>query len=89
MTKNVKNQTTTMIKSNKLRDNTLFRNSFISTILTVLACLSTHIITLLGLAGAVAWLGEAEHILLFLSIGLVGLTIYAYFRHRKSCLTCP
>ncbi|MCP4326459.1 MAG: hypothetical protein GY951_03315 [Psychromonas sp.] len=45
---------------------------------------------MLGLAGAVAWLGEVDHILLFLDIGLLGLTVYAYFRHRKNCSsTCP
>ena len=69
----------------RLLKNRLFRNSLLSTVVAVLACMSTHVIAILGLAGAVAWLGELEHVLLFLSVALAGLTVYAYFRHRKSC----
>ena len=62
-----------------------FRNSLISTLVALLACLSTHVIVLLGLTGAVAWLGTLEHALVFATLALAGLTAYAWFHHRRTC----
>lgn len=61
----------------------LFRNSLAATILAILGCLSTHILAILGVTAAVAWLGTVEHALLVAVIGGAGLTLYAVFRHRR------
>ncbi len=57
--------------------------SLSATVLAVVACLSTHLVVLLGLAGMVAWLGQLEHALLFASVGFGALTLFAAYRHRK------
>ncbi len=75
--------------SNKLRDSKLFRVSAVSTLVAALLCLTTHLIALLGVAGAIAWLGTVEHALLFLAAGLALLTIYAVVRHRRDCPRHP
>jgi len=61
-----------------------FRAGLVSTILALLACLATHLVTLLGVVGAVAWLGTVEHALVIAVIGLAALTGYAAYKH-KSC----
>jgi len=71
--------------SAKLRNDKLFRVSALSTVVAFLLCLSTHIIALFGLAGAIAWLGTIEHALLFLAVGLALLTVYAAIKHRRTC----
>lgn len=73
-------------KSQLMHDR-LFRNSLWSTLLALSACLATHLVTLLGVVGAVAWLSDIEHALLVALVGLAGLTVYAYFRHRR-CSSC-
>jgi len=72
-----------VLESDKLSKNKFFTRGLTSTIVAAVACLSTHIVTIVGLSGAVAWLDTLEHALLFLSIALAGLTIYAAVRHRK------
>lgn len=69
----------------KLREDKLFKVSALSTAIAFLLCVSTHIITLFGVAGAVAWLGTVEHALLFLAAGLAFLTVYAVVKHRRNC----
>ncbi|MCL7928705.1 hypothetical protein [Halomonas llamarensis] len=71
--------------SERLREDKLFKVSALSTAVAFILCVSTHVITLFGLAGAVAWLGTIEHALLFLAVGLALLTGYAVFKHRRTC----
>lgn len=66
-----------------LRQDKLFRNSLAGTILAILGCLATHILALLGVTAAVAWLGTVEHALVVAVIGGAGLTLYAVIRHRR------
>lgn len=70
-----------------LRRDRLFRVS-LSTVLALSACLSTHLVVALGLAGAVVWLDTLEHGLVVLAVALAALTIYAVVRHRR-CGHCP
>lgn len=70
-----------------LRDR-FFGGSLAATIIAFIACLSTHIITILGVAGAIAWLGELEHALLFTTVAFSGLTLYAWRRHRRAACDC-
>lgn len=70
-----------------LRDR-FFGSSLAVTIIAFLACLSTHIATILGIAGAIAWIGELEHALLFATIAFAGLTLYAWRRHRRAGCDC-
>jgi len=67
----------------RLRDDRLFRSGALATAVAFLACLGTHLVTLLGVAGAVAWLGGLEHALVLLTLGAAGLTAYAAWRHRR------
>lgn len=62
-----------------------FKTSLWSTVVTLLACLATHLLTLFGLIGAVAWMTDVEHALVVALVGLAVLTIYAFFRHRRGC----
>lgn len=68
-----------------LRRDHLFRNSLVATILAILGCLATHILAILGVTAAVAWLGTVEHALVVAVIGGAGLTLYAVIRHRRCC----
>lgn len=61
-----------------------FRTGLVSTTLALGACLATHLVTLFGVVGAVAWLGTLEHALVIAAIGFAALTGYAAYRH-KSC----
>lgn len=60
------------------------KKSAISTAVALIACLSTHLMTLFALSGAIAFMDKLEHALLFLTIGLLGLTLYAIIRHRRN-----
>ncbi|HET6629800.1 MAG TPA: hypothetical protein VFG91_08485 [Woeseiaceae bacterium] len=71
------------IPPSSLRQSRLFRNSLAATILAILGCLSTHILTILGVTATVAWLGTVEHALVVAVVGSAGLTLYAVFRHRR------
>ncbi|MDN3519462.1 hypothetical protein QWY84_17790 [Aquisalimonas lutea] len=66
-----------------LRKDRLFRTGFAATVVALLACLSTHLLTLLGVAGAVAWLGGLEHALVLVTLGAAALTALAVWRHRR------
>lgn len=61
----------------------LFRTGLVSTTLALAACLATHLVTLFGVVGAMAWLGSLEHALVVAVVGLAGLTAYAAYRHRR------
>ena len=69
--------------SHRLRQDRLFRTGFATTVIALLACLGTHVLTLLGIAGAVAWLGGLEHALVFVTLGAAALTAFAVWRHRR------
>jgi len=71
------------IPANSLRRNRLFRNSLAATTVAILGCLSTHIVAILGITGATAWLGTVEHALVVAAVGGAALTLYAVFRHRR------
>ena len=71
------------IQANSLRRNRLFRNSFAASMIAILGCLSTHILTILGVTSAAMWLGTVEHALVVAAVGGVTLTLYAVFRHRR------
>src|SRR3546814_20016552 len=71
-------------KTDALIRDRLFRTGLLSTALAVLTCLSTHILTILGVAGATAWFATLEHALVVALVGCVGLTFYAFVRHRRS-----
>lgn len=75
---------TSQPKANTLIRDRLFRTGLLSTALAVLTCLSTHILTILGVVGATAWLATLEHALVVALVGFVGLTFYAFVRHRRS-----
>lgn len=66
-----------------LRQDKLFRNSLAGTILAILGCVATHLLALIGVTAAVAWLGTVEHALVIAVVGGAGLTLYAVFRHRR------
>lgn len=66
-----------------------FRTGLVSTILALFACLVTHLVTLLGVVGAVAWLGTMEHALVIAVIGLSALTGYAAYKHKRCTAHCP
>ena len=70
-----------------LRRDRLFRNSLAATIFAILGCLSTHVLGILGVTAAVAWLGTVEHALVVAVVGGAGLTLYAVLRHRRCCET--
>lgn len=70
-----------------LRDR-LFRGSLAATLLAFLACLATHVLTILGIAGAIAWLGKLEHALVFATGALALLTLYAWRRHHRNACAC-
>lgn len=60
-----------------------------STLLAVLGCVATHVVTLLGLAGAAAWLGGLEHGLLAATLVGILFTAFAIRRHRRgACGAC-
>lgn len=61
----------------------LFRTGLLSTALAVLSCLATHILTILGVVGATAWLSTLEHALVVAVVAFTGLTVYAVVRHRR------
>lgn len=61
----------------------LFRTSLLSTIVMVALCLSTHLVAIAGMAGAVALFSDMEHGLMFAAIGFAALTVYAVIRHRR------
>lgn len=69
--------------AHRLRNDRIFRSSALTTAVAFLACLATHLVTLLGMAGAVAWLGGLEHALLVLTAGAAALTAWAVWRHRR------
>lgn len=73
-------------QSSLLKDR-FFRTSLASTVLVFLACLSTHLLTIAGVAGAIALGDTLEHGLMFAAIAFAGLTIYAVVRHRR-CASC-
>lgn len=66
-----------------LRRDRLFRNSLAATILAVLGCLSTHVLAILGITAAVAWLDTVEHALVIAVLCGAGLTLYAVVRHGR------
>lgn len=70
-------------KKNTLSRDRLFRTGLLTTVLAVLSCLSTHILAILGVVGATAWLSTVEHALVFAVVGFAGLTVYAVVRHRR------
>lgn len=73
------------VPSNSLSHNKLFRNSLMTTAVAILACLSTHLLTIVGVTVAVAWFDAIEHALVVAVIGGAGLTLYAVHRHRQCC----
>ncbi|GHE81572.1 hypothetical protein [Thalassotalea profundi] len=75
-------------KNQSYLSNSLIKKSLISTVIMFLACLSVHLLTLLGLAGAIAYIGEIEHALLFLTITSFCLTIIVIYKHKKNG-KCP
>ena len=66
-----------------------FGRSLAATGVALLACLATHGLAILGLAGAVAWIGEIEHALLFATVAFAALTVYAWWRHRRGGCAAP
>ncbi|MDJ1160269.1 hypothetical protein QNA08_18820 [Chelatococcus sp. SYSU_G07232] len=69
--------------STSLGKDGLFRGSLTATVLALLACLSTHVLGILGVAGAVAWFTTLEHALLVAVPAFAALTVYAVLRHRR------
>lgn len=70
-------------KPTPLMRDRLFRTGLWSTALAFAACLATHVVTLLGIVGAVAWLSTVEHALIVAVVGFAALTVYAAVRHRR------
>lgn len=70
-------------KPTSLMRDRLFRTGLWSTVLAFVACLATHVVTLFGIVGAVAWLSTVEHALIVAVVGFAALTVYAAFRHRR------
>ncbi len=54
-----------------------------STVLALLGCIATHLVTGFGLAGAIFWLAEAEHALLGATLAGLAFTLFAFWRHRR------
>lgn len=75
--------TDTREKGSLLKDR-LLRTGLVSTAVAFLACLSTHILAIAGVTGAIALAGTVEHALLFAVAAFAALTIYAAIRHRRS-----
>lgn len=74
-------------RPDRLTRDRLFRTGAVSTVVAVLVCLSTHILTFLGVVGAVAWFSTLEHAAIVAAIGFAALTAYAVYRHRR-CAGC-
>ncbi len=70
-------------KTHSVFHDAFFKRSFWSTITALVACLATHLLTLFGIVGAVAWLSDVEHALVIALIGFAVLTVYAFFRHKR------
>ncbi len=64
------------------RDNQIKAGS-IATVLTLLGCIGTHLLTAFGLVGAFLWLAEVEHALLAALAISAAFTAYAIWRHRR------
>lgn len=71
--------------AHSIKHSKLFRNSLLSTVVAIIACLSTHLLTLAGITVAVAWFDAIEHALVLAVIGGACLTVYATYRHRRGC----
>ena len=73
------------IKIDKSQKSSKFlKASVIGTAIAILGCLSIHLLVIAGIATVTATLGHVEHALLFISIALIGLTVFAFIRHRRS-----
>jgi len=59
------------------------RTGAAATLIALLGCIATHVVVLLGIVGAVAWLATLEHALLAGVVLFAALTGYAVVRHRR------
>lgn len=59
------------------------RAGLVASIAGAVACMATHLVTLLGVAGATAWLGGLEPFLAVFTLGAVAITCGAFWHHRR------